>query len=53
MNKNKYIFFVKNTVLKVKVTNQDHHYNERHHEKPQQLYIYTKDYNFPVQEKEN
>ena len=33
------LFFVKNTISKVKTTNQDYHYNEQHHEKPNQLYI--------------
>ena len=47
------LFFVKNTVLKVKTTNQDYHYNEWHHKKPKQLYIQKKDYNFPVQKNKN
>ena len=47
------LFFVKNTISKVETTNQDCHYNEWHHEKPKQLCIYTKDYNFPMQEKAN
>ena len=33
------LFFVKNTISKVKATNQGYHYNERHHEKPKQFYI--------------
>ena len=47
------LFFVKNTISKVNTTNQDYHYNEQHHEKPNQLYIQTKDYSFLVQEKAN
>ena len=39
------LFFVKNTISK-----DYHYYNERHHEKPKQMYIWPKDYNFPVKE---
>ena len=47
------LFFVKNTISRVKRTNQGYHYNKQHHEKAKQLHIYTKDDNFPVQEKVN
>ena len=42
------LFFVKNAISNVKTTNQDCHYNEWHHEKPKQLRICTKDYNFSM-----
>ena len=43
------LFFVKDTVLKVKTIKQDYRYNERHHKKPKQLYK-SKGCTFPVKE---
>ena len=44
------LFFVKNTISKVKTIKQDYHYNERHHEKSKQLYNQSKGNIFPVKE---
>ena len=43
------LFFVKDTISKVKTIKQDYHCNERHHKKPKQLYK-SKGYNFSVKE---
>ena len=44
------LFFVKNTISKVKTIKQGHHlaicYEQYHNSKPKQLQIWTKNYNF-------